>query len=110
MQWLSMDEAINHCSKGIGIFNWASNDLGYEPDIVMACCGDTPTLETLAAISILHKFFPEIKIRCVNVVDLMKLQSNLEHPHGLTDQDYDMLFTKNKPIIFAFHGYKRTYL
>lgn len=105
MQWLSMDEAINHCSKGIGIFNWASNDLGYEPDIVMACCGDTPTLETLAAISILHKFFPEIKIRCVNVVDLMKLQSNLEHPHGLTDQDYDMLFTKNKPIIFAFHGY-----
>ena len=105
MQWLTMDEAINHCSKGIGIFNWASNDLGYEPDIVMACCGDTPTLETLAAISILHKFFPEIKIRCVNVVDLMKLQSNLEHPHGLTDQDYDMLFTKNKPIIFAFHGY-----
>ena len=105
IQWLNMDEAINHCSKGIGIFTWASNDKGASPDIVMACCGDTPTIETLAAISILHQFFPEIKIRCVNVVDLMKLQSNLEHPHGLTNQDYNMLFTKDKPIIFAFHGY-----
>ena len=105
MQWLSMEEAVNHCSKGIGIFNWASNDQKEGPDIIMACCGDTPTVETLAAISILHNYFKQIKIRCVNVVDLMKLQSNYEHPHGLSNQDYNMLFTKDKPVIFAFHGY-----
>ncbi len=104
-QWLSMDEAVIHCTQGIGIWKWASNDQKEEPDIIMACCGDTPTLETLAATSILRKNFKELKIRVVNVVDLMRLQSNTEHPHGLSDQDYDMLFTTNKPIIFAFHGY-----
>ena len=104
-QWLSMEEAVIHCTQGIGIWKWASNDENAEPDIVMACCGDTPTLETLAAVSILREHFPELKIRVINVVDLMRLQSNTEHPHGLTDEDYDALFTKNKPIIFAFHGY-----
>ncbi len=104
-QWLSMEEAVIHCTQGIGIWKWASNDANKEPDIVMACCGDTPTLETLAATSILRKHFKELKIRVVNVVDLMRLQSNTEHPHGLTDEDYDAIFTKNKPIIFAFHGY-----
>ena len=104
-QWLTMDEAVKHCTKGIGIWNFASNDEGKEPDIVMACCGDTPTLETLAAVTILKKFYPGLRIRVVNVVDLMKLESNDKHPHGLTDFDYDNLFTKNKPIIFAFHGY-----
>ena len=104
-QWLTMDEAVKHCTKGIGIWNFASSDEGKEPDIVMACCGDTPTLETLAAVTILKKFYPGLRIRVVNVVDLMKLESNDKHPHGLTDFDYDNLFTKNKPIIFAFHGY-----
>ena len=104
-QWLTMDEAVKHCTKGIGIWNFASSDEGNEPDIVMACCGDTPTLETLAAVTILKKFYPGLRIRVVNVVDLMKLESNDKHPHGLTDFDYDNLFTKNKPIIFAFHGY-----
>ena len=104
-QWLTMEQAIKHCTQGIGIWNWASNDQDSETDIVMACCGDTPTLETLAAVSILRNHFPELKIRVVNVVDLMRLQSNLEHPHGLKDEDYDLLFTKDKPIIFAFHGY-----
>ena len=104
-QWLTMDQAIKHCTQGIGIWEWASNDKNSETDIVMACCGDTPTLETLAAVSILRNNFPEVKVRVVNVVDLMRLQSNLEHPHGLTDDDYDLLFTKDKPIIFAFHGY-----
>lgn len=104
-QWLSMEEAIIHCTQGIGIWRWASNDENEEPDIVMACCGDTPTLETLAATSILRNFFPELKIRVINVVDLMRLQSNIEHPHGLSDEEYDALFTKDKPIIFAFHGY-----
>jgi len=104
-QWLTMDQAIKHCTQGIGIWEWASNDKNSETDIVMACCGDTPTLETLAAVSILRSNFPEVKVRVVNVVDLMRLQSNLEHPHGLTDDDYDLLFTKDKPIIFAFHGY-----
>ena len=104
-QWLTMDEAVKHCTKGIGIWNFASNDEGKEPDIVMACCGDTPTLETLASVTILRKFYPELKIRVVNVVDLMKLESNDKHPHGLTDFEYDNLFTKDKPIIFAFHGY-----
>lgn len=104
-QWLSMEEAVIHCTQGIGIWKWASNDQGEEPDLVMACCGDTPTLEILAATSILRKYFKEIKIRVVNVVDLMRLQSEYEHPHGLSDADYDAIFTKDKPIIFAFHGY-----
>jgi xylulose-5-phosphate/fructose-6-phosphate phosphoketolase len=104
-QWLSMDEAVVHCTKGIGIFSWASNDQDAEPDIVMACAGDVPTLETLAAVSILRDKLPEIKIRVVNVVDLMKLQPEAEHPHGLSDNDFDSLFTKNKPVIFAFHAY-----
>ena len=103
-QWLSIDEAKAHCAKGIGVWNFASN-CKEEPDIIMACCGDTPTLETLAATSILHKYIPELKIRFINVVDLMKLQSNVTHPHGLSDVSYNELFTKNKPIIFAFHGY-----
>ncbi len=104
-QWLTMEEAVKHCTEGIGIWSWASNDQNVEPDIIMACCGDTPTLETLAAVSILRKWFPEIKIRVINVVDLMRLQSSSEHPHGLTDAEYDALFTKDTPIIFAFHGY-----
>ena len=104
-QWLSMEDAVKHCTQGIGIWKWASNDEGDEPDIVMACAGDTPTLETLAAVSILRNNFKEIKIRVINVVDLMRLESNRNHPHGLTEDEYDMLFTKNKPIIFAFHGY-----
>ena len=104
-QWLTMEQAVKHCTQGIGIWDWASNDQNSEPDIVMACCGDTPTLETLAAVTILRKHFKELKIRVVNVVDLMRLQSNLEHSHGLSDEDYDLLFTKDKPIIFAFHGY-----
>ena len=104
-QWLTMEEAINHCTQGISIWRWASTDAYSEPDIVMACCGDTPTLETLAATSILKQHFPNLKIRVVNVVDLMKLQSHEEHPHGLTNEDYNTIFTKDKPIIFAFHGY-----
>ena len=104
-QWLTMDQAVKHCTQGIGIWQWASNDQGCEPDVVMACCGDTPTLETLAAVTILRKYLPDLKIRVINVVDLMKLQPHTEHPHGLTDEDYDALFTKDKPIIFAFHGY-----
>jgi xylulose-5-phosphate/fructose-6-phosphate phosphoketolase len=104
-QWLTMEEAVNHCTQGIGIWQWASNDQGCEPDLIMACCGDTPTLETLAAVTILRRYLPELKLRVVNVVDLMKLQPHTEHPHGLTDQDYDTIFTLDKPIIFAFHGY-----
>ena len=104
-QWLTMDQAVKHCTQGIGIWQWASNDRGVEPDVVMACCGDTPTLETLAAVTILRRYLPQLKIRVVNVVDLMKLQPHTEHPHGLTDEDYDALFTQDKPIIFAFHGY-----
>ena len=104
-QWLTMDEAIKHCTKGVGIWNFASNDEGKEPDIVMASCGDAPTLETLAAISILRDNFKELKIRMVNVVDLMKLESNYRHPHGMTDEEYNAIFTKDKPIIFNFHGY-----
>ncbi|MCH5715735.1 phosphoketolase family protein [Niabella hibiscisoli] len=100
-----MDEAIAHCTKGIGIWPWASNDEGAEPDVVMACAGDVPALETLAAASILRNKLPELKIRVVNVVDLMRLQPASEHPHGLSDIDFDVLFTKNKPVIFAFHGY-----
>jgi xylulose-5-phosphate/fructose-6-phosphate phosphoketolase len=104
-QWLTMDAAVVHCTQGIGIWQWASNDQGSEPDVVMACCGDTPTLEILAAVSILREHLPELKIRVVNVVDLMKLQSASEHPHGLSETDYDSLFTKDKHIIFGFHGY-----
>lgn len=104
-QWLTMDQAIKHCTSGVSIWSWASNDNDSEPDLVMACCGDTPTLETLAAVSILRNHFKDLKIRVVNVVDLMRLQSDTEHPHGLSDYDYDAIFTKDKPIIFAFHGY-----
>ena len=104
-QWLDMEAAVRYCTQGIGIWRWASNDGGDEPDVVMACCGDTPTLETLAAVSILREYLPDLKIRVVNVVDLMKLQPSTEHPHGLSDTDYDSIFTKDKPIIFAFHGY-----
>ena len=104
-QWLTMEQAVKHCTQGIGIWEWASSDAGEEPDIVMACCGDTPTLETLAAVTILREALPELKIRVINVVDLMKLQPSSMHPHGLTDPDYNALFTKDKPIIFAFHGY-----
>lgn len=106
-QWLTMEQAIRHCTQGIGIWDWASNDQGQEPDIVMACCGDTPTLETLAAVSILRRALPELRIRVVNVVDLMRLQPEAEHPHGLSDADYDLLFTRDKPILFAFHGYPK---
>jgi xylulose-5-phosphate/fructose-6-phosphate phosphoketolase len=105
LQWLDMDAAIKHCSAGLGIWDWASNDQGGDPDVVMACCGDIPTLETLAAVGILQQHFPELKIRVINVVDLMTLQPQSEHPHGLNDKDFDVLFTKDKPIIFAFHGY-----
>jgi len=109
-QWLTMDQAIKHCTAGIGIWEWASNDnagdgAGSEPDVVMACCGDVPTMETLAAVSLLRQHAPQLKIRVINVVDLMTLQSASEHPHGLNDRDFDLLFTRNKPIIFAFHGY-----
>jgi xylulose-5-phosphate/fructose-6-phosphate phosphoketolase len=104
-QWLTMDAALKHCAEGIGIWQWASNDQGAEPDVVMACCGDVPTLETLAAVSIMREHLPELKIRVVNVVDLMKLQPQSEHPHGLTDMDFDELFTRDKPVIFAFHAY-----
>jgi xylulose-5-phosphate/fructose-6-phosphate phosphoketolase len=104
-QWLTMDEAVVHCHEGIGIWQWASNDQDAEPDVVMACCGDTPTLEVLAAVSILRKHLPDLAIRVINVVDLMKLQPSTEHSHGLSDTDYDSLFTRDRPIIFAFHGY-----
>ncbi len=104
-QWLTMEQAVKHCTQGIGIWQWASTDAGQEPDLVMACCGDTPTLETLAAVTILREHFPELKIRVVNVVDLMRLQSNTLHPHGLNDQEFDAIFTADKPVVFAFHGY-----
>ncbi|MCC6849431.1 MAG: phosphoketolase family protein, partial [Deltaproteobacteria bacterium] len=104
-QWLTMDEAERHCTAGIGIWEWASNDRGSEPDVVMACCGDVPTLETLAAVDLLRTYVPELKVRVVNVVNLMKLQSPREHPHGLPDYEFDALFTTDKPVIFAFHGY-----
>jgi xylulose-5-phosphate/fructose-6-phosphate phosphoketolase len=104
-QWLPMDRAIEHCSAGIGIWDFASNDRGGEPDVVMACCGDVPTLETLAAVDLLRRHVPDLKVRVVNVVDLMTLQPSSEHPHGLGDRDFDALFTPDRPIIFAFHGY-----
>jgi len=104
-QWLDMDSAVKHCTAGIGIWPWASNDQDGAPDVVMACCGDVPTLETLAAVGLLRKFFPKLKVRVINVVDLMKLQPQSEHPHGLSDKDFDLLFTADKPVIFAYHGY-----
>jgi len=105
LQWLDMDAAIKHCSNGVGVWSWASNDQGSEPDVVMACAGDVPTLETLAAVDLLRQNFPDIKIRVVNVVDLMTLQPSSEHPHGLSDRDFDSMFGTDKPIIFAYHGY-----
>ena len=107
MQWLTMDQAVVHCTQGVGIWDWASTDQEAEPNLVMACCGDTPTVEALAATTILKDHMPELKIRFVNVVDLMKLQSNMLHPHGLTDAEFDSLFTKDKPVVFAFHGYPK---
>ena len=104
-QYLGMDAAIKHCTAGIGIWEWASNDRDSEPDVVMACCGDVPTLETLAAVDLLRHYFPELRIRVINVVDLMRLQPESEHPHGLSDKEFDTLFTSDKPIVFAFHGY-----
>jgi xylulose-5-phosphate/fructose-6-phosphate phosphoketolase len=105
LQYLDMDAAIKHCTAGIGIWEWASNDRGSEPDVVLACAGDVPTLETLAAVSLLRQHFPELKVRVINVVNLMKLQPQSFHPHGLSDWEFDTLFTRDKPIIFAFHGY-----
>jgi len=104
-QWLTMDEAIVHCSAGIGIWGWASNDAGRDPDVVVACAGDVPTLEALAAVDLLREHIPELAIRFVNVVDLMRLQPSSEHPHGLDDADFDGIFTKDRPILFAYHGY-----
>jgi xylulose-5-phosphate/fructose-6-phosphate phosphoketolase len=104
-QWLPMDAAAEHCRKGIGVWQWASTDRGGEPDVVLACAGDVPTLEVLAAVSILREHLPELKVRVINVVDLMRLQPETEHPHGLSDADFDALFTPTRPIVFAFHGY-----
>lgn len=104
-QWLDMDAAIKHCTAGIGIWEWASSDKGAEPDVVMACAGDVPTLETLAAVDLMREYLPDLKVRVINVVDLMTLQPEKEHPHGLSDKDFDTLFTTDKPIIFDFHGY-----
>ncbi|MDH5512405.1 MAG: phosphoketolase family protein [Gammaproteobacteria bacterium] len=104
-QWLDMDAAVTHCTKGIGIWEWASNDEGADPDVVMACAGDVPTLETLAAVDLLREYLPGLKVRVINVVDLMTLQPREEHPHGLSDKDFDTLFTRDKPVIFAYHGY-----
>jgi xylulose-5-phosphate/fructose-6-phosphate phosphoketolase len=105
LQWLDMDAAVKHCTAGLGIWEWASSDQGGDPDVVMACAGDVPTLETLAAVQMLRQQFPDLKIRVVNIVDLMTLQPKNEHPHGLSDKDFDILFTKDKPVIFAYHGY-----
>jgi xylulose-5-phosphate/fructose-6-phosphate phosphoketolase len=105
LQYLDMDAAVKHCMAGVGIWEWASSDAGAEPDVVMACCGDIPTLETLAAVDLLRKDLPDIRIRVVNVVDLMTLEPKTEHPHGLSDADFDAIFTKDKPIVFAFHAY-----
>jgi xylulose-5-phosphate/fructose-6-phosphate phosphoketolase len=105
LQWLDMNSAIEHCTNGIGIWDWASSDNNSEPDVVMACAGDVPTLETLAAVDLLRKHFPDLKIRVINIVDLMTIQPSTEHPHGLTDNDFDSLFTVDKPVIFAYHGY-----
>jgi xylulose-5-phosphate/fructose-6-phosphate phosphoketolase len=105
LQWLDMDTAVKHCTAGIGIWGWASNDQDGEPDVVLACAGDVPTLEMLAAVDLLRCHIPELRMRVINVVDLMTLQPPHEHPHGLSDRDFDTLFTTSKPIIFAYHGY-----
>jgi xylulose-5-phosphate/fructose-6-phosphate phosphoketolase len=105
LQWLTMDQAIKHCTAGIGMWDWACSDQGAEPDVVMACAGDVPTLETLAAVDLMRTHLPALKVRVVNVVDLMRLQPPSEHPHGLSDRDFDELFTADRPVIFAFHGY-----
>jgi xylulose-5-phosphate/fructose-6-phosphate phosphoketolase len=104
-QWLTMDAAVKHCTEGIGIWPWASNDQGVVPDVVMACCGDVPTLEVLAAAALLREHLPQLKVRVVNVVDLMRLQPETEHPHGLPDREFDALFTTAQPVVFAYHGY-----
>ena len=106
-QWLSMDAAAQHCAAGIGIWEWAGNEGEHAPDVVMACCGDVPTLETMAAVAILREHLPVLRVRVVNVVDLMKLQPHTEHPHGLTDKAFDEIFTTDKPVIFAYHAYPR---
>jgi xylulose-5-phosphate/fructose-6-phosphate phosphoketolase len=105
LQYMNMDAAIKHCTKGIDIWGWASTDQGVEPDVVIACAGDTPTQEALAANALLRAEFPQLKIRFINVVDLLALQLSSEHPHGLSNRDFDSLFTNNKPVIFNFHGY-----
>ncbi len=105
LNWLAMEDAVRHCSRGIGIWEWASNDQGGEPDVVMTCCGDIPTLETLAAVALLRQHLPDLKVRVINVVDLMRLQPATEHPHGLSEAEFDSLFTTNRPIVFAYHGY-----
>ncbi len=104
-QWLDMDMAVKHCSAGLGIWDWASNDQDGETDVVMACCGDVPTIETLAAVDLIRQFMPDLKVRVVNVVNLMTMQPPEEHPHGLSDREFDTIFTADKPIIFNFHGY-----
>ena len=105
LQYLSMEDAVLHCTRGVGIWEWASTDGGEEPDVVLGCCGDVPTLETLAAAAILRERLPEVRVRVVNVVDLMRLQPTSEHPHGLSDREFDSLFTTDRPIVFAYHGY-----
>jgi xylulose-5-phosphate/fructose-6-phosphate phosphoketolase len=105
LNYLSMDDAIVHCTRGAGIWEWASNDVGGTPDVVLGCCGDIPTLETLAAAALLRDHLPDLKVRVVNVVDLMRLQPDTEHPHGLPDHEFDALFTQDRPVVFAYHGY-----
>jgi xylulose-5-phosphate/fructose-6-phosphate phosphoketolase len=105
LNYLAMDDAVVHCTRGAGIWGWASNDQDREPDVVLACCGDVPTLETLAAAALLREHLPELRVRVVNVVDLMRLQPPSEHPHGLSDLEFDSLFTTSRPIVFAYHGY-----
>jgi len=105
LNYLSMDDAIVHCTRGAGIWEWASNDEGGSPDVVLSCCGDVPTLETLAAAALLREHLPELKVRVVNVVDLMRLQPDTEHPHGLSDDEFNALFTSDRPVVFAYHGY-----
>jgi len=103
--WLPLDAAIDHCARGLGVWDWASTDAGADPDVVLACSGDIPTLETLAAVALLREHLPDLKVRVVNVVDLMRLQPDSEHPHGLSDKQFDALFTVDKPVVFAYHGY-----
>jgi xylulose-5-phosphate/fructose-6-phosphate phosphoketolase len=105
LDWLSVEQAALHCARGIGIWDWAGNEYDGEPDVVMACAGDVPTLETLAAVDLLRRHLPDLRVRVVNVVDLMRLQPESEHPHGLPDREFDNLFTTDKPVVFAYHGY-----